>query len=122
MTLPGATVTREQEIGLQLPDGTKVFPPDTWHDHPLATPADREVILGLLRAAATSLGEPEIELLDRYHWVTRDKIIATVYEDGDAMPITATGVIAGFADGSGSATFNGESVNDIPVSNTSLAD
>jgi hypothetical protein len=117
--IPGATVTREQEIGLQLPDGSKIFPPDTWHEHQLASAADREVILGLIRTAATSLGYPEAELLDRYHWVTRDKIIAVVYEDGDEMPITATGTITEFAD---ATTLNGESVTDSAVQKTSLVD
>lgn len=96
-SVTGANVTREQEIGLRLPDGAQIFPPDTWHDHPLGTADERDYILTLIKNAAKSLGYPEGEFLERYAWVGRDKITATMYETGDEFPIFVTGKIDGFA-------------------------
>ena len=91
--VPGSRVVREQEIGLRLPNGIQVFPPDIWHGHALATAADREVIVGLIRAAALRLGYDEDHFLDNYAWATREKISAIVYEAGEELPILATGYI-----------------------------
>lgn len=110
--VPGATVTREQEIGLQLPDGTRIFPPEVWHDHPLVTPEDREEILKVLRVAAASAGFTTPEFLGHYHWVSRDKITAVVYDGGDEFPIQVTGLVTGFAaDYPGAHPDIGDSIN-----------
>jgi hypothetical protein len=98
-TLNGANIIREQEIGLQLPNGEQIFPPDLWHDRSLDGAVARQAILETLRLAAANLGYPEIEFLTHYHWVSRDKITTVMYEDGgDEMPITSTGYIEIVAD------------------------
>ena len=90
-------VSREQEIGLRLPNGTAIFPPETWHEHPLVTAADREAVVGLIRAAAVRLGyDDEDHFLPHYGWATREKICAVVYEQGEELPLLATGFVNGF--------------------------
>jgi hypothetical protein len=92
MTQPANShVVREQEIGLQLPNGTQIYPPDQWHQRPLSTAEEREAILETLRKAAGNLGYPEDEFLAKYQWCTREKIAAIVYEGGEELPIEATG-------------------------------
>lgn len=121
-SVPGATVTRSQEIGLQLPDGTQIFPPDVWHGRPLSTPEEREGILAAIRTAAKSLGYPVDELMATFAWATREKITAVVYEDGGTFPIHVTGVVAEFADDyegahpliSSEPLFNGEATVQTP--------
>ena len=116
----GANVIREQEIGLRLPNGTQIYPPETWHGHSLDGAENRDGLLQTLRAAAANLGYPEESFLEHYQWVTRDKITATMYEDGEAMPITSTGYAVGFAD---APNLNGEEVVGVEtVSNIPSAD
>ena len=105
-----ANVTREQEIGLQLPNGTQIFSPEQWHGRDLDGAENRNAILQTLCAAAANLGYPEDHFLERYQWVTRDKITATMYEDGETMPITSTGYVVEFAD---AGNRNGEEVVDV---------
>jgi len=121
VAVDGAHIIREQEIGLKLPNGRVIFPPDTWHDHDLLTANDREVILALIKGAAIRLGYPEEEFLNRYSWITREKIMAVVYEGGEEMPITSTGVIVGFA-GVDEGNLNGEVVDVEAVPNAAPAD
>lgn len=66
------------ETGLKLPDGTLIFPPDTWHGRGVETNDDRAVIVSALRESAVNLGIAETELLDRYKWHVRDKQTITV--------------------------------------------
>ena len=63
----------DYEVGLRLPDGTEVWPPDTWHDHPLVSDEDRRTILTAIAASATKLGMDAAELVSRYRWVVREK-------------------------------------------------
>lgn len=62
-----------QEIGLQMPDGTLIFPPNTWHGRPLATPEDRKIIVDAIATSASNLGMSAQELMGRYHWVVRNQ-------------------------------------------------
>lgn len=94
--VPNSYVTREQEIGLRLPNGTTVYPPDTWHGHPLTDAAEREAIVALIRAAAIRLGYDENHFVEHYAWATREKISAVVYEQGDELPFLDTGFITQF--------------------------
>ena len=124
MTQTPTQIVCEQEIGLQLPDGTKIFSPETWHNRPVATAADREVILATLRAAAANLGYPDELFLERYHWVTREKISAVSYEDenSEELPITSTGFITGFAGNEEAEDLNGEVVEGETVQTAASAE
>ena len=63
--------TLNEVIGLRLPDGTEVFPPDTWHGRGLSTAEDRKVILDALVQSAENLGIGAEELLAQYSWLVR---------------------------------------------------
>lgn len=70
-----ATLT---ETGLRCPDGTEIWPPETWHSHPLATEAERDVVAQAIIDAAATVHMPVEDLISRYTWVTRSRVIRTV--------------------------------------------
>lgn len=71
-------ITSEYVVGLRLPNGQEILPPNTWHSHPISTPAERAFIVQVLREAAKNIGEAEDELLSRYQWTRREHQIITV--------------------------------------------
>lgn len=79
MTQPFAK-TIEEQIGLQLPNGEVIWPPDLWHGFDPNSAADRPYILGSLRNAALSAGWPEEDFLKAYTWVVRNKVTRVLVE------------------------------------------
>lgn len=64
-------VESHREIGMLLPDGTEIWPGDTWHGRGIETTQDRQVILGALQESARNLNIAASGLLDNYHWLVR---------------------------------------------------
>lgn len=77
--------SHEKVIGLRLPNGTEVFPPNTWHGHALHGPENRRAIYDAICNSARNLGLDEVELLGRYSWVTRSRVTAIVWLDPDEV-------------------------------------
>jgi hypothetical protein len=103
----------ETETGLKLPDGTLVFPPDTWHGRGVLTNEDRAVIVAALQESANHHGIPVADMLDKYKWHVREKMIITVTRrmDGrnhDLDDPTLTDQIAEIVDGEGPSEPPGE--------------
>ncbi|AXQ51690.1 hypothetical protein SEA_COLT_81 [Mycobacterium phage Colt] len=71
-------VVAEFEIGLELPDGTQIFPPETFRGRSLATPEDRKVIHDSLLVAMDNMGYPRSRALEDYHWVRRETEVVTI--------------------------------------------
>lgn len=67
-----------ETIGLRLPDGTEIFPPDTFHGRGLTTAEDRQVILNAIAQSADNLGMASHELLSRYTWLVRGHQVITL--------------------------------------------
>lgn len=89
-----ADTFREDVIGLRLPDGTEIFPPEKWHGRSLETAEDRKVIFDSLRISASNLGIPEQEMLERYHWLTRTRVTAIAWGDvSQSVPLSETGYV-----------------------------
>lgn len=84
----------EKVIGLRLPDGTEIYPPDTWHQRSLETPEDRRVIHQSIVIAARNLSISENELLGRFAWVTRSRMTAVVWGDSaEAVSLADAGQV-----------------------------
>lgn len=71
-------VTSAFTIGLRLPDGTVIYPPNDWHGRRIDTPSDRAIVLSALQDSARNMGEPEAQLLSRYKWVAVENQVLTV--------------------------------------------
>ena len=83
-----SSVFRETEIGLALPDGTQVWPPDEYRGFPIKDQTDRENFVSNLKNAALELHFPEADFLSKFQWVVRERITAVTYEDRCVFPIT----------------------------------
>ena len=77
--------TTETEIGLRLPDGTEIWPPETWHGRSLVTLGDRHLIFDAIAASATNLGLDEGFLASQYRWVTRFRNTYTTVTVGETV-------------------------------------
>ena len=67
------------EHGLKLPNGTEIYPPDTWHGRGVETPEDRKVIINALVNSANELGIwPPEDLLNTYAWVAKERQVVTM--------------------------------------------
>jgi len=86
---------REEILGLRLPNGEEIFPPEQWHGRNIETPEDREQIYRAIKLSAVNLGFPEEEMLSRYAWVPKMRITAVLYEEatGDPLPLALTGYL-----------------------------
>ncbi|AON96852.1 hypothetical protein BI081_gp255 [Mycobacterium phage Tonenili] len=73
-----AEVTSEIEIGLKLPDGTQIFPPETFHGSSLATAEDRQAIHAALLVAAANMGYPPDRIQEDYSWIQRENEVVTI--------------------------------------------
>lgn len=80
-------LTSDEEVGIRLPDGTIVWPPDTLQGHPLSTEDQRQAIVALLRQTATDLHIPPDQFLANYLWVIRKKITVTLTQLVAAQPL-----------------------------------
>lgn len=72
----------EEQIGLVLPNGRIVWPPNDYKGRPLGNQEDRAVMLSILRSSAAELDFDEEEFLGQYRWATRH------VEPHDVFPIT----------------------------------
>lgn len=73
-----ADITPVQEVGLQLPDGTEVFAPETFHGRPVDTNEGRQSILEALSTSEANLCYPSGQLVANYSWVVRDVEVITI--------------------------------------------
>jgi hypothetical protein len=87
--------SREEILGLRLPNGEEIFPPQQWHGRDVETPEDREHIYRAIKLSAINLGFTEEEICSRYTWVPKMRITAVVYEEesGEPLPLPLTGYI-----------------------------
>ena len=70
------------EIGLLLPDGKEVWPPDTWHGRGIETAEDRRIIVDALASSAENLHLTSEQLWEKYRWLWRTvKTYITVVPD-----------------------------------------
>lgn len=79
-------VVIRETIGLRLPDGTEIFPPETWHGRGFETAEDRKVVLGALVESAGNLGIDSAELLSQYVWIDRKQDVLTIIFPGLDQP------------------------------------
>lgn len=81
--------TLNEVIGLRLPDGTEIFPPQTWHGRGLTTAEDRKTVLDAIAQSAVNLGIQTHELLSQYGWLVRgyQTIMLTVPLDTTEVPL-----------------------------------
>jgi hypothetical protein len=79
----------EIETGLRLPDGTEVWPPDTWHGHQVTTPESRQRLLEAITISAANLGMIPEDLTEQYRWIVREKhlYITTVCDSGTEIEL-----------------------------------
>lgn len=61
----------QEEIGLVLPNGRVVWPPNEYKGYPLDTPQARYVLLKVLKKSAEDLDFNEDQFLAQYRWATR---------------------------------------------------
>lgn len=73
----------EEQVGLVLPNGRIVWPPDEYKGYPLDTPQARYILLKVLKKSAEDLDFEEEAFISQYHWATR---VVTVV-DGDEYDI-----------------------------------
>src|SRR5947209_15068555 len=72
---------QEVVVGLRLPDGTEVFPPENWHGRGLDTPEGRKAIFDSLVISEANLGFSPGQLLAQYRWVSRPRTTAIMWGD-----------------------------------------
>lgn len=82
-------ITEITEFGLLLPNGQVLW--NTYSNHPLATPADREMMVQVLRKTAEECGFTESEFLSHYSWVSRR--VKTEITDLGHFPLTDPTVV-----------------------------
>lgn len=84
--MPSAELDVQEQtlVGLRLPDGTEIWPGETWHGRGVETPEDRQVIVEAIRASAPNMGIDEGLLLTNYHWLIRVDTSYTVNASGIA--------------------------------------
>ena len=77
------------ETGLRLPDGTEVWPPNTWHGHQVHTPEGRQRVVEAITVSAANLGMTPEDLIEHYRWIVREKhlYITTVCNDGTEVEL-----------------------------------
>lgn len=89
MSIPQFHHEIQVETGLRLPDGTEVWPPNTWHGHQPNLPEDRQRILEAITLSAGNLGMIPADLTEQYRWIVREKhlYITTVCDSGTEMEL-----------------------------------
>lgn len=75
-------IQEQRVIGLRLPNGSEIWPGDTWHGHNVVTAEDREKVVEAIKVSAANLGMDESLLLERYQWVVRVDKVYTAYVVG----------------------------------------
>lgn len=76
-------VEERRVIGLRLPDGTEIWPDNSWHGRGVETPEDRRVIVESLKVSARNLSVEESLLLEAYRWIVRVDKVYNVVVVGD---------------------------------------
>lgn len=76
------------QVGLKLPDGRTIFPPDEYKGYPIARPQERAYLLEVLKKSAGDLSFTTEAFLRHYGWVTRELTTTTVIGHTREIPIT----------------------------------
>lgn len=89
------TTTTVTEVGLRLPDGRVVWPPDEYKGYPLLTADDRSNLLEVLQKTADDLSFTPEEFLRHYRWVQRVLTTRRVARETGRLPIDSPEAFAG---------------------------
>lgn len=73
--------TESLRVGLQLPNGSILWPPDTYLGHDITTVDDRRKFVDHLRESATQMQFEEADLLGRYKWISQGKYVVTITKE-----------------------------------------
>jgi hypothetical protein len=86
----------EVEYGLQLPNGTAIWPPDLFHGTGLTTPEERASIVEALKAASVNLGKDVDLFLAEYQWLVRHRnfYVTITWDDAYPADMIHPGIIA----------------------------
>lgn len=94
-----STVTEATEIGLLCPDGSVIWPPQTYVGHGIATPEERNAIPNLLAAAAPQMRLDPQTFLASFRWVFRTvTTVVLMKTEEDSLDMTARWEVNGCAD------------------------
>jgi hypothetical protein len=89
------TITTMQ-VGLRLPDGRIVWPPDEYKGYPLNTADERAILLQVLNKTADDLSFAHADFLNYYSWCKRILTTKVVAREIGSLPIDSP---EAFADG-----------------------
>jgi hypothetical protein len=86
----------EAEYGMRLPNGTEIWPPETFNGTDSTTAEKRHAIVEALRAAEVNLGKEPEQLLAEYQWIVRYRKTMVIVEwtPGFEVPLTDPHIIA----------------------------
>lgn len=84
-------LTEELEYGLGCPDGTVIWPPQSWHGYPIATAQDRNGFADILLAAGKDMNVDPTAFARAFMWVPRSRttiVLSKVAETALDMGVT----------------------------------
>jgi len=77
------SVDEQVEYGLRTPDGTVIWPPETYRGYPFSTNEERAAFQDILNAAAVELKLDIATFVGGFQWVPRSRttlVVAKVYD------------------------------------------
>lgn len=77
------------DVGLRLPNGTEVWPPNDYKGFSFATPEDRAKLLEVLIQTEADLNLPKGTFVSQHTWIKRDWKPAGEFAMNDPSLITA---------------------------------
>lgn len=93
--------TEEIQIGLKLPDGRIVWPPDEYKGYPLNTTQQRATVLEVLKKTAGDLSFTEEAFIRHYGWATRKLTTTQMVTNIGEMVIDSQEAFADVPEGEG---------------------
>ncbi len=78
----------ETQVGLKLPNGEIIWPPDEYKGYPIAEAEDRAILLEVFKKTADDLHFTTEGFLGNYSWVTRQLKTIVISENSQEIPIT----------------------------------
>jgi hypothetical protein len=78
-------MSEEVEFGLRTPDGTVLWPPDTYRGYPFATPQERNALADILLEAGRELKVDPVSFAASFKWVPRSKTTFVVCRVADTV-------------------------------------
>lgn len=78
----------ETQVGLKLPNGEIIWPPNEYKGYPIDRPEERAILLEVFKKTAGELHFTTEAFLGHYSWVTRQLRTIVISENSQEIPIT----------------------------------